>query len=184
MSAEICPDRAELVEFAVGSLSGHDFTRVADHIDGCRRCEAALEDLDHVADPIVSQLRHLSAAEAFQIEPVPAGLIAAVRGSAVRGVAAAWAAREDGSRRMGKFELLERLGAGSFGFVYRARDTELARVVAIKILRAGSLASAEDAARFLREARSAAQLQHPGIVSLLETGATDDGGLFLVEEFV
>jgi len=56
--------------------------------------------------------------------------------------------------------------------------------VAIKIPRAGSLASPEDAARFLREARSAAQLQHPGIVSLHETGQTDDGAIFLVEEFV
>ena len=57
-------------------------------------------------------------------------------------------------------------------------------MVAIKIPRAGSLASEEDAARFLREARSAAQLKHPGIVALHETGQTDDGTLYLVEEFV
>jgi serine/threonine protein kinase len=110
--------------------------------------------------------------------------MAAVRSSAVSTSAAPWSSRKDAHRRLGKFELLERLGAGSFGFVYRARDTDLGRVVAIKIQRAGSLASAEDAARFVREARSAAQLQHAGIVSLLETGATDDGALFLVEEFV
>ena len=53
------------------------------------------------------------------------------------------------------------------------RDIELGRMVAIKIPRAGSLASKEDAARFLREARSAAQLKHPGIVALHETGQAE-----------
>jgi tRNA A-37 threonylcarbamoyl transferase component Bud32 len=57
-------------------------------------------------------------------------------------------------------------------------------MVAIKIPRAGSLASKDDVARFLREARSAAQLEHPGIVSLHETGQDDDGTFYLVEEFV
>ena len=79
---------------------------------------------------------------------------------------------------------MERLGAGSYGYVFRARDLELGRMVAIKIPRAGSLASKEDADRFLREARSAAQLKHPGIVALHETGQADDGTFYLVEEFV
>ena len=87
----------------------------------------------------------------------------------------AGAREREGCRRLGKFELLERLGAGSFGYVFRARDLELGRTVAIKIPRAGSLASEEDATRFLREARSAAQLKHPGIVALHETGQTEDG---------
>jgi hypothetical protein len=68
--------------------------------------------------------------------------------------------------------------------VFRARDAELGRMVAIKIPRAGSLVSKEDATRFLREARSAAQLRHPGIISLHETGQADDGTFYLVEEFV
>jgi tRNA A-37 threonylcarbamoyl transferase component Bud32 len=87
-------------------------------------------------------------------------------------------------RRLGKFELLEELGIGSFGCVLRAHDTELDRVVAIKVLRAGQLASREDIDRFLREARSAAHLKHPGIVSLYETGQTEDGTFYLVEEFI
>jgi tRNA A-37 threonylcarbamoyl transferase component Bud32 len=86
--------------------------------------------------------------------------------------------------RLGRFELLEELGAGSFGHVFRARDPELGRIVAIKIPRAGILASRDDVERFLREARSAAQLAHPGIVSLHEVGHADDGSYYLVEEFV
>jgi serine/threonine protein kinase len=87
-------------------------------------------------------------------------------------------------RRLGNFELLEELGLGSYGHVFRARDTKLDRVVAIKILRAGRLASREEVDRFLREARSAAQLKHPGLVALYETGQTEDGVVYLVEEFI
>jgi len=184
MSPRVCPDQAVLEGFVVGSLPGREFARVAGHIEGCPFCEAALQRLDQFADPLLSQLRQLNATAGSHDEHVPHRLIASARSSSVRAGAAACSSLDEGHRRLGKFELLERLGAGSFGYVYRARDTELGRVVAIKIPRAGSLASTEDAERFLREARSAAQLQHPGIVSLHETGQTDDGAVFLVEEFV
>jgi serine/threonine protein kinase len=86
-------------------------------------------------------------------------------------------------RTLGKFELLDLVGAGSFGSVYKARDTELGRTVAIKVPRAGNLGSSGDADRFLREARSVAQLRHPSIVPVFEIG--QDGGLpYLVSEFV
>ena len=147
-------------------------------------CEAALQALDHLADPLLSQLRQLDGTDGSEAEPVPAELIAAVRSAGLRGGAAAWFAAEPCHHRLGKFELVERLGAGSYGYVFRAHDVELGRIVAIKIPRAGSLASKEDAERFLREARSAAQLKHPGIVALHETGQADDGTFYLVEEFV
>jgi WD40 repeat protein len=90
---------------------------------------------------------------------------------------------EEAPKRLGKFELLEQLGVGSFGTVYKARDTELDRLVALKIPRSGSIPKAEDMDRFLREAKSAAQLAHPGIVSLYDAG-TIDGTCCLVSEFV
>jgi serine/threonine protein kinase len=184
MGPRVCPDRVELERFVVGSLSDSEFARLAGHIESCTLCDLVLERLDQFADPLVSQLRRLNETGGFHGEPVPQQWIASVRSRSNRRDALAWSSREEGQRRLGKFELLERLGAGSFGCVYRARDTELGRVVAIKIPRAGSLAGTEDAARFLREARSAAQLKHAGIVSLHETGQTDDGAIFLVEEFV
>jgi serine/threonine protein kinase len=90
---------------------------------------------------------------------------------------------EEAPKRLGKFVLLEQLGVGSFGTVYKARDTELDRLVALKIPRAGSIPKPEDMDRFLREAKNAAQLKHPGIVSLHDAG-TIDGICCLVSEFI
>lgn len=73
-----------------------------------------------------------------------------------------------GMRPLGKFQLLERVGAGAFGAVWKARDTELDRLVALKIAHTGLLSAATDLERFHREARAAAQLRHPGIVSVHE----------------
>lgn len=86
-------------------------------------------------------------------------------------------------RQLGKFQLLERVGAGSFGSVWRARDTELARLVALKIPHHGLLASHSDLERFHREARAAAQLRHPGIVTVHEV-ASLDGLPAIVADFI
>ncbi|MFL5240516.1 MAG: protein kinase domain-containing protein [Gemmataceae bacterium] len=99
------------------------------------------------------------------------------------GTTTGWLPAESG-RRLGKFELMESVGVGAFGAVYKARDTELDRIVAIKIPRAGALGdSSGGAQRFLREARSVAQLRHPSIVSVHDVGQ-QDGMPYLVEDFV
>jgi eukaryotic-like serine/threonine-protein kinase len=89
----------------------------------------------------------------------------------------------DSGRKLGRFEILHAVGAGSFGTVYKARDPHLDRVVAIKVPRAGILPDGQDIDRFLREARSAAQLRHPGIVSVHEVGQQGDVP-YLVSDFV
>ncbi len=95
----------------------------------------------------------------------------------------ATAGAEGGPRRVGRFELLGIVGAGAFGTVYKARDAELDRVVAVKVPRAGELAGSAARDRFLREARSVAQLSHPSIVPVHEVGQ-QEGVPFLVSEFV
>ena len=85
--------------------------------------------------------------------------------------------------KLDKFQLLEQVGRGAFGTVYRAKDLDLDRTVAIKIPRSGRFISPDDEDRFAREARNVAQLSHPGIVAVYEVGRTDDFP-YIVAEFV
>jgi tRNA A-37 threonylcarbamoyl transferase component Bud32 len=85
-------------------------------------------------------------------------------------------------RSIGRFELIARLGVGGFGTVWKARDPELDRIVALKIPRRGQL-RADEIDFFFREARAAAQLRHPHIVAVYEIGREDDT-VFIVSDFV
>ncbi len=86
------------------------------------------------------------------------------------------------AQMLGHFELRGRIGAGHFGTVWIARDTQLDRDVAIKVPRKEQL-DGSDAEQFLREARASAQLRHPNIVSVHEVGRQGDT-LYIVSEFV
>jgi tetratricopeptide (TPR) repeat protein/tRNA A-37 threonylcarbamoyl transferase component Bud32 len=83
---------------------------------------------------------------------------------------------------VGRFELIEKVGEGAFGAVWKAHDTELDRLVAVKVPRKDEL-DAVELEMFLREARSAAQLKHPNIVSVHEVGREGDT-VFIVTDFV
>jgi tRNA A-37 threonylcarbamoyl transferase component Bud32 len=90
---------------------------------------------------------------------------------------------EDPPPRLGKYELFEELGRGACGIVYRARETVLHRIVALKILRADYQDSPEAVDRFLSEARAVARLKHPHIVPVYDFGC-DGETRYLVCAFV
>jgi eukaryotic-like serine/threonine-protein kinase len=83
----------------------------------------------------------------------------------------------------GRFQIIELLGRGAFGEVYKARDGELDRLVALKMPRADYFATSEEAQRFLREARSAAGLRHPSIVQVHEI-AHERGTPYIVSDYI
>jgi eukaryotic-like serine/threonine-protein kinase len=85
--------------------------------------------------------------------------------------------------RIGPYEIVELLGEGGMGQVYRARDPRLGRDIAVKILTAESRHNDEAIARFEREARAVASLSHPNILSIHDFGS-DDGIFFVVTELL
>jgi hypothetical protein len=85
--------------------------------------------------------------------------------------------------KIGKFEILARLGEGAMGTVYRARDPALDRPVALKTISRNLLAERDVLERFQREARSAARLSHPNIVTIYELGECE-GTLYIAMELL
>ena len=87
-------------------------------------------------------------------------------------------------RQIGKFAIEEKLGEGGMGAVYKARDTTLDRMVALKLIRPELLTAPDAVQRFQREARVTGKFQHPNVVQIHEVGETPDGLRFMALEFV
>jgi serine/threonine protein kinase/tetratricopeptide (TPR) repeat protein len=84
---------------------------------------------------------------------------------------------------LGHYRILEQIGAGGMGVVYRARDEQLERAVALKVLPAGMLADEAARKRFRKEALALAKLNHPNVETIHEFG-TENGVDFLVSEYI
>src|SRR5947207_6745855 len=176
MSVSVCPDELTLQSFAIGKLSDGQWRAIADHLDGCSQCQAMLESFDGASDGLMTRLQRLPAAHSIAVEK-SVQLVADAGRDLARRLA-------EGPVRLDRFELQAERGLGSFGYVFRAWDPRLERVVALKVQRAGRFASPDEVERFLREARSTASLKHPAIVSLYETGQTEEGVGYLVCEYI
>jgi serine/threonine protein kinase len=194
VSQSLCPRDDVLREFAVGKMDARLGESIARHLETCPPCAGRLEELDSSTDELIDQLQRLDTAATLVSDHnwswSAAVLAAAGAGSNGGARVAADAGRDlamrlrQGPVRVDRFELRAELGVGSFGYVFQAWDPRLERIVALKVQRAGSLASNEEVQRFLREARSAAQLKHSAIVALYETGQTEEGVCFLVCEYI
>jgi serine/threonine-protein kinase len=84
---------------------------------------------------------------------------------------------------IGQYRILERIGAGSLGEVFRARDTRHGRTVAVRVLAPEAAADAETRTRFLHDGRTATRLSHPNIAAVYEVGE-ENGVVYLASEFV
>jgi formylglycine-generating enzyme required for sulfatase activity/dienelactone hydrolase/predicted Ser/Thr protein kinase len=84
----------------------------------------------------------------------------------------------------GRYQILDKVGEGGMGILYRARDTRLARTVALKLLRADALRDPERKRRFLQEARAASALNHPNIVTIYDVDEAPDGSSYIAMEYV
>ncbi|HLJ93412.1 MAG TPA: protein kinase [Gemmataceae bacterium] len=189
-----CLSRKDLAAFSAGMLASPLLETVANHVSGCPRCEATLRELDEDRDTILSRLRQSFANEPFLSEPECAQLETYAKAIPLHvssdGCPVAPQRPKpnlDGANdlpaaaRLGPYEILERLGKGGVGVVYKARQRNLNRLVALKRLLSGAYASPEERARFHIEATDLARLRHPNIVQIYESGEEDNCPYFSME---
>ena len=87
-------------------------------------------------------------------------------------------------RRIGRYRIEKVLGQGSFGIVYLAQDEQLNRPVALKVPHAKLISKPEDAEAYLAEARTVANLDHPGIVPVHDVGSTENCPCYIVSKYI
>lgn len=126
------------------------------------------------------ELRKLLDVHHLMTDPAPAS-----RTTGVRHLADTWRPHDSSPEplpsRLGDYEILELLGRGGMGVVYRARQRGLDRIVALKCVAAATHAPPEVLMRFAEEAKAAAALQHPHIAQIFEVGASGDTPYFSME---
>ncbi|HUG89861.1 MAG TPA: serine/threonine-protein kinase [Planctomycetaceae bacterium] len=175
MTKLACPTPEHLAACLAGRLPDREFDSVVRHVETCPACgEAPERELS--PDALLAELSRLGA---YDGEPELIHALAALRaGGGGRGGSAA-----EGPPAIREYRLLERLGRGGMGTVYKAVHTRLDKVVALKLLPAERLGSAEARARFEREMRAVGRCNHPNIVQAFDAGQAD-GRFFLAMEFV
>lgn len=186
MVTSMCPSPDMLADYALGRLSEPDLAGIASHVETCSTCQRQLETLDGLSDTVVACLRR-SIADAADSNDA---LLQEVIGRIAPLVSVSGSAAHDPRARepalpvqIGQYRLVEKLGQGGMGTVYKAVHDKLKRTVAVKLLPAHRQRSAEAVSRFHREMEAVGRVDHPNIVRAHDAGEAD-GQFFLVMEFV
>ena len=171
-------DEDTLSQLAVGTLDAGVAKLAADHLAICKLCGARLEALSAV-------LFSKTFAAPISATPAPRGNLPPTNPDSPE----ARTQNEEEIRllhkgtSLGRYVLLEKLGAGGMGEVFAAYDPHLDRKVALKLLRAGTLSADEGKARLVREAQAMARLQHPNVAAVHDVGTFDER-VFVAMEFI
>lgn len=186
-----CPDPSTLRSFLLGDLAQDTVAELAAHTDTCGTCQRQMAELEPTLDLGLGTVREIlrDATDAEldtprdsveiverllripDVDPTRSfeGSLPAVGGSPVG--------------RLRHYELLEMLGRGGMGAVYKARDTNLDRLVAIKVLPQSRRHDPESTRRFQREFRALGRLDHPNVVRALNADE-EQGVRFLVMDLI
>ena len=193
MQTAQCASRDELKAFSLGLLPEDRSDEILSHLSECAECEETVTSFDDTADSLVGSLRGMPEPESdVSGSPGDASVLSKALSSVREAVvpdASRSKARTSPSdlqrivERIRDYELLEPLGSGGMGTVYRAMHTRLERVVALKLLPARRLRDQAAVARFEREMKAIGRLDHPAIVRATDAGDVD-GTHYLAMDYV
>jgi eukaryotic-like serine/threonine-protein kinase len=191
----LCPVRDDLAAFVLGRLLLEELEFIAEHLSRCQQCESSLQALQ-VEDTIVTHLRRnlecvglLEEPQCLQLEDraraIPLGKRETPTASddTPDGGSACLEERPPLPAVFGAYVLLEQLGQGGMGIVYKARQEAIRRLVAVKMVRTGRWAGVEERVRFRREGEAIARVHHANIVQIHEY-SEHDGQLYFSMELL
>lgn len=180
------PTDDELIRFSAGLLPEDSAGWVGEHLDQCDACREAMTQVGSSGDTLLSALRRPKQDLAYLAESGyrrAEQLAQAIAEEASSAGSAKKSADEFPLKRLREYELLEKLGEGGMGAVYKARHTRLDKIVAVKMLPSQRMQDQAAVARFDREMRAVGKLDHPHIVRAFDAGEVE-GTHFLVMEYV
>jgi serine/threonine-protein kinase len=184
-----CPSADDLFAFAVGRLAADAREAIARHIETCAACLVNLDQLNGQNDPLQAMLR----------QPVPTVLFSRAGATPLPGLvetgpdeatgagpspAAPRVPAGEGWPVIPGYQILDELGHGGMGDVYRVFDADLQRRLAVKVLQAKHRGRTDLEDRFLEEAQLTGQLQHPGIAPVHQVGRLADGRPFFAMKLI
>ncbi len=199
-SQTVCPGDEQIAEFVAGRLSLEATDRLAEHVDVCEACQAKVAALDNAEAPSTDRLakggRELPYADEQEClealvriqrggSPAPAATLASEATAGHSALTYGGTSPDPPAHleRVGEYQLLEPLGAGGMGTVYKARHVGLGSLYAVKLLHPRRSADRQAIERFQREMVALGQLDHPHIVRAIDAG--EEGGIhYLVMEYV
>lgn len=183
--------REDLGQLLTGALPLVDAEQLNRHLSECTQCQETLSGIEPPADTFVTKLKTPPPPDPLTEEPACRAMLDQIESIALPGSTSDNTAANpelppkfrEHLLQQRDYELLEPLGAGGMGLVYKARHTRLERLVAIKLLTPQRMGDQSAIARFEREMNVVGQLEHPHIVRANDAGLID-GVHYLVMELV
>jgi serine/threonine protein kinase len=178
-----CPDPERLRRFALGKVPEDVIDEISHHLEQCATCDDTIASLEMEPDTLLSRLRGPLPPNPVSDEPEYREALALLKELDIRPPDARPFPEESPARQIGDYRLVEELGEGGMGVVWKAEHRRMRRWVAVKMISPAALTSPDAVDRFYREAQAAAKLSHPHIITAYDAGE-HEGTHYLVMEYV